>query len=76
MSHANNITMRNIRMECENFFNVGLEAGGGNVNAYKYKLSYFTFENLNITAKNSTVDTSVIENFKLKNVILNGKKLF
>ena len=76
MSHANNITMRNIRMECENFFNVGLEAGEGNVNAYKYKLSYFSFENLNITAKNSTVDTSVIENFKLKNVILNGKKLF
>ena len=76
MSYARNITMRNIKMGCANFFNVGLEAGGGNVNAYKYSLSDFKFENLDITAKDSKVDTTVIKNFILKNVTVNGKKVF
>ena len=75
MSHARNITMRNIKMDCENFFNVGIESGRGNVNAYKYSLSDFTFENLKITAKDPKVDRSVINNFKLKDVTVNGKKL-
>lgn len=76
MSQASNITMRNIKMQCEKFFNVGLEVSGGNVNAYKYKLSHFSFENLEITAKKTEIDTTVIENFKLKNVVVNGKKVF
>jgi len=76
MSYANNITMRNIKMDCANFFNVGLEASGGNVNAYKYILSDFTFQNLDITAKDSKVDTKVIKNFLLKNITVNGKKVF
>ncbi|MGZ5190108.1 MAG: rhamnogalacturonidase [Flavisolibacter sp.] len=76
LSYGRNITMRNIKMECETFFNVGLKAGGGNADAYDYRLSDFTFENLSITAKNPAIDSSVIENFKLKNVIVNGKKLF
>ena len=76
MSYARNITMRNIKMDCNNFFNVGLEVGGGNINAYKYSLSDFTFENLDITAKDSKLDTTVIKNFILKNVNVNGRKLF
>ena len=76
MSYARNITMRNIKMDCNNFFNVGLEVGGSNVNAYKYSLSDFTFENLDITAKDPKLDTTVMKNFILKNVVVNGRKLF
>ena len=76
MSYARNITMRNIKMDCNNFFNVGLEVSAGNVNAYKYSLSDFSFENLHIIAKDPKLDTTVIKNFILKNVNVNGKKVF
>jgi len=77
LSMGSNITMRNITMKCSNFFNVGVPEHKGNVNGYEYKLSNFTFENLKITAKsNSKIDTSIIENFKLNNVTVNGTKLF
>jgi polygalacturonase len=72
-SSGSNITMRNIRLDCTNFFNV--EDGSNQVNGFKYTLSDFTFENLAITAKEPKADTSVIKNFKLNNVIVNGKKL-
>jgi polygalacturonase len=76
-SYSRNITMRNIKVECENFFNVGASENRGNANAYTYKLSDFTFENLNIQAKKFlTIDTSVIERFTLKNVTVNGEKRF
>jgi len=68
--------MRNIKMDCEIFFNVGADPGNANVNSYKYVLSDFSFENLEIKAKNPAIDTSVIKNFKLKDVTVNGKKLF
>ena len=74
---SRNITMRNIKLDCGNFFNVGASDNRGNVNAFTYKLSNFTFENLNITAKRSlNIDTSIIENFTLKNVTVNGEKRF
>lgn len=76
MSYGKNITMRNIRLDCVNFFNVSLPDAKGKANAFKYTLSDFTFEHLNITAKNPKVDTAVITNFKLKDVTINGKKLF
>jgi polygalacturonase len=76
-SYSRHITMRNIKLDCNNFFNVGVAENRGNVNAFNYKLADFTFENLNIIAKNNLIiDTSVVENFKLKNVIINGKKEF
>jgi polygalacturonase len=76
-SHGRNITMRNIKLECDNFFNVGASEKKENVNAFDYKLSDFTFENLTITAKNFLkIDTSVVQNFALKNVIVNGEKSF
>jgi polygalacturonase len=76
-SNSRNITMRNIKLECDNFFNVGASENRGNENAFTYKLSNFTFENLNITAKkNLNIDTSVIDNFTLRNVTVNGKKNF
>jgi polygalacturonase len=77
ISYSRHITMRNIKLDCDNFFNVGVAENRANENAFNYKLSDFTFENLNITAKNYlAIDTSVIENFKLKNVIVNGKKYY
>ena len=76
-SYSRNITMRNINVTCDNFFNVGIPDDRGTVKGFEYKLSDFTFENLNITAKdNLKIDTSIVQNFKLKNVIVNGKKQF
>ena len=76
MSYGRNITMRNIRLDCNHFFNVRLPESDAKANAFNFTLSDFTFENLNIKAKNPEMDTSVIKNFKLSNVIVNGKKLF
>src|SRR5687768_9301674 len=75
-STASNITMRNIKLDCNNFFNVGIADKNSNTQGYKAKLSNFTFENIEVTAKNFLeIDTSIIENFKLKNVVVNKKKV-
>lgn len=77
MSHGKNITMRNINLECNNFFNVGVADAHSSSNAFEYQLSDFTFENLAIKAKNYlNIDTSIIKNFQLKNVTINGEKRF
>lgn len=61
LSYSSNVTMRNIKMECETFFNVG--------KSDQYKLSDFTFENLSIKArKNKEFDKTQIKNFNTKNV--------
>lgn len=76
-SYAHNITMRNIKLDCDNFFNVGVADKNSNIQGYKSKLSDFKFENIEVTAKNFLeIDTSIIENFKLKNVTVNKKKIF
>ncbi|MDR2914187.1 MAG: exopolygalacturonase [Tannerella sp.] len=62
-SYSNNITMRNINFKCETFFNVD--------KSDQYELKNFTFENLNIQAKNGEYDKNMIENFSLKNVNIN-----
>lgn len=77
MSYGKNITMRNINLECNNFFNVGIADAHSNSNAFEYQLSDFTFENLIVKAKNYlNIDTSIIKNFQLKNVTINGEKRF
>jgi len=77
VSYGRNITMRNIKIDCENFFNVGVSTDKGEGQGYKASLSNFTFENINVTAKKHLeIDTAIIENFKLKNVIVNGKKIY
>lgn len=69
MSNGNNITMRNIDITCRSFFNVE--------ESDQYKLSNFTFENLDIKAtKNSEVDKDYVDNFTLKNVKVNQKEIF
>jgi polygalacturonase len=64
LSQCNNITLRNIRMDCKNFFDVGTSD--------KYRLSDFTFENISITDKKNAFDKATIENTVVKNVIING----
>ncbi|WP_207420356.1 rhamnogalacturonidase [Desertivirga brevis] len=76
-SNSRNITMRNIKLDCENFFNVGVPKEVAPAKGFGYKLSDFKFENLEVTAKKFTeIDTSLIENFKLKNVVVNKKKIY
>ncbi len=64
MSYSDHITMRNINFECDVFFNVRPQED-------QYHLSNFTFENLNIQAKNGNCDRSVIDGFTYNNVNVN-----
>jgi hypothetical protein len=52
-------------MKCDTFFGVEKDPN--------VRLSNFTFENLNIEAKNTTIDKSIIDGVTLKNVFLNKK---
>ena len=61
--------MRNITMECDVVFDVVKSED-------QYKLSNFTFENLNLTAKKKPeIKKDCVEGFTLKNVMVNGKKV-
>jgi len=67
-SYSSNVIMRNIDLDCNIFFDVD----------YKlelFKLSDFTFENLNIRTKKDNFHPEYIENFKVKNVKINGEKI-
>ena len=63
LSYSNNITMRNIDIDCNVFFNVK--------KSDQYKLSDFCFENLTVRAKKGKVDQSVIDSFTMNNVKIN-----
>jgi polygalacturonase len=67
MSYSRNITMRNITLDCKNFFNVE--------KSNQYELKNFLFENLKITAENGEINKSLIENIVLKNVKINDKQI-
>lgn len=67
VSYSNNITLRNIELDCTTFFNV--QKSG------QYQLSDFCFENLTVRAKKNKFDKSLINPFILKNVTVNGKSL-
>ena len=61
MSYSSHITMRNIRFECDRFFDVAQAED-------QYHLSDFTFENLQIRAKDASCDRNAVEGFTWKNV--------
>ena len=65
LSQCNNITIRNIQMDCKNFFDVG--------KSEKYRLLDFTFENVDVKDQKNAFDASLIENCKVKNVVINGE---
>jgi len=64
LSWSENITLRNLDIKCEVFFDVGITEFD--------RLSDFTFENLTIESKNSSFNKSLINGIKLKNVKVNG----
>ena len=66
LSQCNNITLRNIQMDCQNFFDVGTSD--------KYRLKDFIFENINVKDQKNAFDATMIENCKVKNVIINGER--
>jgi len=65
LSFCDNISLKNINLKCEVFFDVS-------PGEYD-KLSKFRFDNLNITAKNGSYDKKVVKDFSLTNVKVNGK---
>jgi len=60
LSFCDNISLKNINLKCEVFFDVS-------PGEYD-KLSKFRFDNLNITAKNGSYDKKVVKDFSLTNV--------
>ena len=61
LSYADHIVMRNCNCKCETFFHV-------TPNEEQYRLSDFTFENLNIKAKVDNFNADAIKNIVVKNV--------
>ena len=64
LSQCNNITIKNINMDCDNFFDVGTSD--------KYALKDFSFENINITDKKNVFDPAMIEGTKVAKMVVNG----
>ncbi|MGS2741273.1 rhamnogalacturonidase [Sinomicrobium sp. M5D2P17] len=64
MSYAGHITMRDIKVDCNTFFNVR--------KSDQYKLSDFTFENLDIkVAEHPAFNKNHVNNFTIRNVKIN-----
>jgi hypothetical protein len=58
--------MRNIDFDCDVFFNVEPRDD-------QYKLSNFTFENLNVETRKSNFHPEYVSGFTIKNVVVNGE---
>jgi len=67
MSYSSNVTMRNISLECNTFFDV--------VESKQYNLSDFLFENLDIKAEKPEVKIAFVKNFRFINVWINFNKI-
>lgn len=61
MSFSDHITMRNIQLDCDVFFNV-------EKNDEQYRLSDFTFENLKIRAKKPDFKKEYVERLSVRNI--------
>jgi len=67
ISYSDHITMRNINLDCEIFFDVAITEHD--------RLADFSFENLEIRADKPNFNREIVERFELKNVFVNGKSL-
>lgn len=67
LSQCNDITMRHIKMDCKNFFDVGTSE--------KYKLLRFNYEDIDVQDQKNAFDPQLIEGTTLKNVKINGTAL-
>ncbi len=63
-SYSEHITLKNIDLKCEVFFDVD--------KSDNYQLGDFLFENLTIEAVNNKIEKSLVKGFSLKNVKVNG----
>ena len=66
-SYSDHITMRNINLECKHFFNTKKDES-------QFEMSNFVFENMNIKAEHPEFHPEYVKGFKVKNVVVNGKK--
>lgn len=67
ISESRHITMKNIDLDCEIFFDVAITEHD--------RLSDFAFENLKIQAAKPTFNPQVVDGFSVSNVVVNGEKL-
>ena len=67
MSYSEHITLKNIDMKCNIFFDIA-------ITEYD-KLANFTFENIKVEAKNAAYNKSIIDGVTFQNVVVNGKTL-
>ena len=65
LSECHDITLRDLRLQCRNFFDVGTSD--------KYRLHRFTFENLEIEDRANHFDPALIEDVTVRNVRINGQ---
>lgn len=65
-SFCRNITVKNITMDCENFFDVGTSD--------KYELCDFTFDHIRVSDVKDAFSATMIPGTKVNDVIINGKK--
>jgi len=66
-SYGQNVTLRNIDLKCDKFYEVQKDP-----NIF---LTNFAFENLNIESKNAEIDKTAIKGVTFKNVKVNGKSV-
>ncbi len=66
LSQCNNIVMKNVKMDCKNFFDVG--------KSDKYYLRDFTFEGIDVQDEKQAFDPALIDGVTVKNVTINGVK--
>ncbi|WP_027450231.1 rhamnogalacturonidase [Xylanibacter brevis] len=68
LSQCNDITFKNINMDCGTFFNVE--------GSDKYALKNFSFENINVkdAAKKKAFENHPVDQLTLKNVVVNGER--
>ena len=64
LSLCDNITIKGIRMDCNNFFDVE--------KSDSYRLTDFSFEDINVTDRKRAFDKSFIQKTTVKNVTING----
>ena len=66
LSYANNITIKNCRLECDKYLNIQPDKS-------QYILSDFILENLTINTNYSDYPKAAINNLQVKNIIVNKK---
>ena len=62
LSRCHNVVLKNIKMDCRNFFDVGASE--------KYDFYDFTFENIDVTDQKKAFSDKVIKNTVVKNVTI------